>query len=123
MRNTDLKFTTAGDYMATRSRIGMRNANDTFTSVYVHWDGSPDTRMPILNEFYNTPEKIEELLSHGGISSLAGSIEETVFYHRDRGEELDIRTSETLQEFYYDAYAMSEEYVYLFDNGSWTVRD
>ena len=101
----------------------MINEDRTVTSIYVHWDGSPDTRMPILEGHYNTVEKIEELLSHGSVSSLANTIEDTIFYHRDRGEELNIRTSESLQEFFYDAYSMSEEYVYLFDNSSWIVKD
>ena len=109
--------------MATRSRIGIVNADRSVTSVYVHWDGSPDTRMPILEGHYNTPQKIDELLANGDISALENTIADTQFYHRDRGEELRIMNSESVQEFFYDAFSMSEEYVYLFDNNSWIVRN
>jgi len=123
MRNLDLKFTTAGDYMATRSRIGIRNNDGSYTSVYVHWDGSPDSRMPLLTECWNETEKVKELIEGGGISSLSYTMENTVFYHRDRGEVLDIMYSPSgLDELIYDTGRAGEEYLYIFSYNEWTVR-
>jgi len=108
--------------MATRSRIGLVNEDRSVTSIYVHWDGHPDTRMPILEKSYSSEDSLKTLLSHGSISELRDSITETIFYHRDRSEPLDIRTSRTIEEFFTGAFSMSEEYVYLFDNNRWIIR-
>jgi hypothetical protein len=76
------------------------------TTVYLHWDGYPTAALETLKKHYNTPELAEELLKHGNISSLESSIEESVFYHRDRGEELE----------FWDE---PREYNYEFENGKW----
>lgn len=56
--------------MGTRSRIAARNAEGTFTSIYVHWDGYPSHHGPILLGYYNSEEKVRELLALGDMSSL-----------------------------------------------------
>lgn len=115
--------------MATRSKIGIKNPDGTFTSVYCHWDGYPSHQLPILTKNYNTVEKVNALLEHGDMSSLDESCEKpeghsfdtvvkgyTVYYGRDRGEEnTEKNTSLT------DGPLFAEEYGYLFDNGQWNV--
>ncbi len=84
--------------MATRSSIHSFDG-ETLTSVYCHWDGYPSHHAPILLEHINTPEKVNELLGFGNISSLEENTiptkehsyehpqkDVTVFYGRDRGE-------------------------------------
>jgi hypothetical protein len=73
--------------MATRSRIAIENQDGTVTSIYCHFDGYIDGVGKTLQENYNTREKMEQLIALGDISSLGKTIEETVAYHRDRGEE------------------------------------
>jgi len=110
--------------MATRSRIAYRDADaGIFKSVYVHWDGSPDTRMPLLTEYWNTLPAVKELISNGNISSLCTTVEDTIFYHRDRNEDLNMMISESFEELRWDTGSMAEEYLYVFDNGEWLVYE
>jgi hypothetical protein len=109
--------------MATRSRIAVRNTNDEgYTSIYVHWDGSPDTRLPLLNEYWTDESKLRELMDGGSVSLLDTTIVDTVFYARNRDEELNIKYSESLTELTYDTGSLGEEYLYIFENNTWTVR-
>lgn len=88
--------------MATRSNIAIQIEKDKFKKVYCHWDGYPAYNGRVLFENYISKEKIEELLSYGDISVLAGKLEPeegmehnfsnsqegvTVFYNRDRGDD------------------------------------
>lgn len=103
--------------MATRSSITIKNSDGSKRSIYCHWDGYPDHVGKILNEHYNTTEKVNALIDLGAISVLAPSIEcpeghsfespvrdYTIAYHRDRGDELMI----------FDK-VQREDYNYLFD--------
>lgn len=125
--------------MATRSTIGYFE-NGILTSVYCHWDGYLRHNGVLLNENYNTLEKVKELVSFGNISSLKSKIGErhpfetynlsveekqkfenfTTFYGRDRGE-----TSQRTRIFLsYDDYFnyyndCGCEYFYVFSQGEW----
>lgn len=124
--------------MATRSRIGILNEDGTITSVYCHWDGYLSYNGKILFESYNSEERVRELLSYGGISSLTPDIgvkhlfdcpypygspeydeykKMTTFYGRDRGEEgMDAKVHPSVRDFK----KYGEEYTYLFKDGAWT---
>jgi hypothetical protein len=123
VRNTDLKFTTTGDYMATRSRIAMKLNDGRYMSIYAHWDGHPGTRGPILTENYTEYDSVMALMNMGDVSSLGVNFADTIFYNRDRHEELNysIHDSYThlLREYHSD-----EEYIYIFEKGiGWSVID
>jgi hypothetical protein len=88
--------------------------------VYCHHDGYPSGVGRTLREYYDRPEDVINLLSFGNISSLATTIEDTVFYGRDRNE-----TNQELVGVTYDEYLPSTgsrdsgiEYRYLFDEYS-----
>jgi hypothetical protein len=138
--------------MATRSTIGVLNTDGSVTAVYCHWDGYPEHNGKILIENYTTEEKVRELIGLGSISSLGASIGEqhpfskfelkeeapdfdelmalyaksqsegwTTFYGRDRGEtDVNANTFPNVAEFVKE---FSEEYNYLFINGTWFVND
>jgi hypothetical protein len=121
--------------MSTRSYIGELYKDGSILFVYCHFDGYPDHHLPILNKYYDTHEKVQELLALGRISVLAPRVEPNpdenhsfdhpvrdvvIAYHRDRGEELETYTARSRKEF--------EEYVnknvdfgYLFEEstGKW----
>lgn len=106
--------------MSTRSCIGARCKDGKTRSVYCHYDGYLGHVGLILFNEYNTQEKIEELLSHGEIDSLASTVARTDFYHRDTGADLAIGVGDTfedsiLRKFVYD-------YEYLWKDGQWWVR-
>jgi len=114
--------------MATRSRIGKLNSDGSVTSVYCHWDGYPEHNGVLLQEYYNDPELIDQILELGDLSSLNEKITASsdathtfddpqedvcVFYGRDRNEKNSEAKTTTLEEFYSNKIA--EEFNYLYD--------
>lgn len=125
--------------MSTRSYIGELYNDGSVLFIYCHFDGYPEHHLPILNENYDTPEKVQELLALGNISVLAPRVAPNpdenhsfdhpvsgvvIAYHRDRGEELETCTARSRKEFekYVDD---SVSYGYLFEEstGEWICYD
>lgn len=119
--------------MATRSLIGMELEDGSVECIYCHFDGYLDHNGRILINSYTSPEKVSELISLGGISSLGSDLyptegntdDVTVAYARDRGEELDIiRFSNRDEYFYHHSGFPFIEYTYLFNkDGEWEYMD
>ena len=119
--------------MATRSNIAMKTADGKIVSVYCHWDGYVANNGKILLENYADISKIEALVALGSISSLGEQIGEvqdfndrdtqkdewTLFYNRDRGEELSIQEYADIPSWIADM----EEYAYLWNGTEWLVND
>ena len=119
--------------MATRSNIAMKTAEGKIVSVYCHWDGYVANNGKILLENYDNIEKIEALVALGSISSLGEQIGEaqdfndrstqkdewTLFYTRDRGEQLSIQEYADIPSWIDDM----EEYAYLWNGKEWLVND
>jgi len=112
--------------MATRSNIAVLNEDGTVTMVYCHWDGYPSNNGKILLENYKTYEEVYNLLSHGSMSTLKEDAETSVFYHRDRGENLDDvhpYRFPTEGSFLIDARGQAfEEWLYYFKDDKWLVK-
>jgi hypothetical protein len=100
--------------MSTRAYIGILKEDKQVFFVYCHHDGYPSGVGRVLKEYYYRPEDVIILLSFGNMSSLAPTIEDTVFYGRDRNEPDQEQIPTT-----YDAF-MSDDisYKYLFDEYS-----
>jgi hypothetical protein len=73
--------------MSTRSTIALEFADGTVGQVYCHFDGYLSNNGKILLENYTDPFKLQKLIDLGDMSSLGDTIEDSVFYGRDRGEE------------------------------------
>jgi hypothetical protein len=119
--------------MATRSRIGIRNSDDSVDSIYCHWGGYPSHNGRLLITHYTDEKKIRELMALGDISSLGLEIGEQqdfdkptnkdwcVAYGRDRGEEdCEAEHSSTVHE--YLGIRCWAEYYYIFHYGRWMVQ-
>ena len=106
--------------MATRSRIGIENQDESISSIYCHWDGYPEGVGATLKEFYSDRKNLQQLLDLGDISSLGDDIATTVAYHRDRGESLNKpRINSSLDGFKKSDF---EEFGYVFTlDGQWTI--
>lgn len=119
--------------MSTRSSISINNNDGTITSVYCHNNGYLRHNGQILIKYYNTKDKVKELISLGDMSCLENKIypdlkkvhsfndrQENVcfYYHRDRKEEWEdnIPIVFKLEEF---SKHNEQLYNYLFDNGKW----
>ena len=59
--------------MATRSIIGILHDNNTIESIYCHYDGMPSNTGYFLLTYYNTKQKVIDLIKNGDLSSLACS--------------------------------------------------
>jgi hypothetical protein len=110
--------------MATRSLIGKLNSDGTITSIYCHWDGYPSHNGVLLQEYWNTPYKVDQLLALGDLSSLGKEIGEQhdfnsprnrdwcTAYGRDRGERGVGAGIISREKFLSDYYI---DYVYLYN--------
>lgn len=106
--------------MSTRSRIGILNEDGSVDSIYCHHDGYLSYNGNLLLHYYNTEDKIRELLRLCDISGLEKTIEKTkAEAYNENGENTKVRHSANEAEFY----KIGEEYNYLFKNGKWTVDD
>ena len=107
--------------MATRSFIGIQNSNGTITGVYCHHDGYLDGVGKTLQENYTTASAVDELVSLGSLSSLGEDLDVTQAYHRDRGDDLDIDSYDTLHNIRFSDGGY--EYIYVFTQEGWTVAE
>ena len=112
--------------MATRSRIGLRLADDSILSVYHHWDGYPKWLGVTLRNKFNTKEQVAELLDGGDISCCdsdtdwkLNKVDNHVQYYNDRGERTEPRLDINENDFFLNG----EEFAYIFENGNWTCYD
>lgn len=104
--------------MSTRSTIGIEHEDGTVQSVYCHFDGYLSGVGLCLLHHWNTRDKVISLISQGEISDLANTLEESVFYARDRGEPLKFNTSPSLEE-----HPLQQEYAYVFTKeGFWVFE-
>ena len=111
--------------MSTNSNIGFVQADGTVLAVYCHWDGHPSSVGSLLLENYTTARSVELLLAFGDISSLAATVEKSVFYRRDRDEiDVDAEVYPNGVTFMDTSNDRSHiEYVYLLLlDGTWVVN-
>ena len=109
--------------MATRSRIALKLNDGRYMSIYAHWDGHPGTRGPILTEHYSDYDTVLSLMNMGDVSSLGMNFMDTIFYNRDRHEELNYSLHDDYKALLRE-YHSDEEYMYIFEKGiGWSVID
>ena len=132
--------------MATRGRIGIRNADDSVDSIYCHRDNYPEHNGRILVEHYTDEAKVRELIALGSLSSLGaeigekhpfdnphgyGTAEYTAWqqryskmctaYARDRGEK-DCEPTHTQSVQGMLNIDSGEEYWYIWHYGRWMMQ-
>jgi len=110
--------------MATRSVIAKLDSKGV-QAIYCHNDGYLSNNGKILDQHYTHEVHVNHLLAGGDISSLKDTIEDTIFYMRDRGEE-DKHAEQFNDENVLLKFAFEEcdaEVVYMFAYGSWYVYD
>ena len=110
--------------MATRSRIAIENQDGSVTSIYCHWDGHINSNGVILNDNYNTTDKVNELIALGDLSSLDVALDRIVAYHRDNGEDLNQKSFNNVEDLFEDGFSSGIEYIYCFTKNSiWLVGE
>jgi len=102
--------------MATRSVIFKETQKGIVVGKYIHWDGYPSHVGNILNECYNTDNKVNLLFSHPNyISSLGETIEDTDFRDEDMGWSKPIKITDVFE----GAAESWVEWIYLYKDGQW----
>tara|TARA_R100000458_G_C8209431_1_gene197399 strand:+ start:191 stop:877 length:687 start_codon:yes stop_codon:yes gene_type:complete len=81
--------------MSTRSVIGIMNNDNSVDSVYCHFDGYPEHTGYFLKKFFDTTDKVKNLISNGDISSLVSS------RNWERKEHPIINNKQVLKTLYY----------------------
>lgn len=106
--------------MSTRSRIAVAQNDGSVKSIYCHFDGYPSHNGKMLMQHYNSRTLAEALIAMGDMSALDVDLDQSTFYARDRGEELNVSVDESKEQFV-EAFVddIFEEYAYLFSNGEW----
>lgn len=122
--------------MGTRSDIIAQLSNGKWARIYCHWDGYLKHNGRILFDHYKTQKKVEQLLSHGDLSSLAPKCNKPkghsfdnrvngycVYYGRDRGETgTEAKIGDTLSEVWPEIDTWTE-FTYVWFDGKWSVGD
>jgi hypothetical protein len=109
--------------MSTRSRIAIEKQDGTVKSIYCHFDGYVDGVGKTLFNHYDK-EKLEKLIELGDISVLHESTENTVAYHRDRGEDLHTTSYLSVEGLFELGFGSSVEFVYcLTKDGTWIYKE
>ena len=103
--------------MSTRSRIALQLTEDSFLSVYHHYDGYPQWLGVTLNKKFNTREKVAELIDGGDISCCdsdtdwdRNEVESHVLYYNDRGENTEPKLHLNIDDYF----AIGEEFAYVY---------
>ena len=113
----------------TPSSITAKCNDGRFRTIYCHSDGFVDHNGVILFKHYQNQQKIEDMLALGDMSYLQSSIEcpkghsfrngvkgFSIFYGRDRGEEVKPYSSFSLITCRFDN---KQDYNYYWDGESW----
>lgn len=113
--------------MSTHCLIYRQNDDKSYDFIYCHSDGYYECTGRILNKYYNTKEKVDDLIALGDLSILKEKLNPTTDWHsfdkrepdvcvaygRDRHEK-DVGPHHVKN---IDPYA--EEYAYLHKNNKW----
>lgn len=120
--------------MSTNSSISMLTEDGNYIGIYCHWDGYYSNNGMLLYEYYDTYEKVFDLIKQGDMSSLdeksnlvkGHSFDNNikglcVYYHRDRDEDWE-SVRPNVSKKYNDLLGnLGQEYNYLFVNNEWIV--
>ena len=128
--------------MSTRSYISKKQSDDSFKAIYCHFDGYPEGVGQVLVDSFTDESKVDRLLELGSLSYLRYDIETqnhfqtfpireeevelkdvTMAYHRDRGEDLEIKEFSNLEEMLEFFEGSWGEYLYVYENGTWLVKN
>lgn len=92
-------------------------------SVYGHWDGCPSDVGRKLTENYKTRDIVAELIELGDFSQLEETLDASVFYARDKGEDPSrVRSLTTNIRTLNKTYSSAEYHYFFVDQEGWFVR-
>ncbi|EAK0799691.1 hypothetical protein PQO74_000414 [Campylobacter lari] len=112
--------------MGTRSFIAKEIYDGVIVAKYCHHDGSLSWNGVILNKFYNSEKKVDELFENSNsLISLKTSIDESKFHQNNQYPNIFKNSEEYFKNNPLEnLLKISDiEYFYLFKNGNWYVKN
>lgn len=113
--------------MSTHCLICRKNADTSYDYIYCHWDGYYEHAGNILLKYYNTKEKVDDLIALGDLSSISKKLNPTTDSHSFDNPEPNVcvaygrdRHEKDVGPHHCAAIDLNEEeYVYLYENDEW----
>jgi len=102
--------------MGTRATIAIRKADNTFQSVYLHFDGYPQHTGVALREWFASEQQARDLIGGGDIRCVdpaTGAVE----YFSDGEPPTRSNTHDNLMDVASASWAC---FLYLFEDGRWS---
>ena len=124
--------------MAERSRIAIKQKDNTYKSILCFHDGNLSNNGKMLYDNYQDSIKVELLMSLGDLSCLREHLFPNIFhqhnfehplddvcvaYHRDRGEKINFEIDKDLESLIKNFSLSDQEYLYLYEDGHWKYTD
>jgi len=120
--------------MSTRSSITYKNEDGKFVTIYCHYDGYVSHNGVILQEAYDTLDKVKKLVSGGDLSVLGRSCDKPEdgaededgsnfckYYIRDMDREEEHNAVRVIDDYSDLLLEWQYDYHYLFKDGQWYV--
>lgn len=116
--------------MSTHCMIGRASADGTVRAIYVHYDGCPEKKYPLLNTFLDVEQEIDKILAKGDLNSLSARPILRALAHRPdalilAADELEpampAREYANILAFLRGAYNEAAHYAYLWIAGTWVT--
>ena len=106
--------------MATSCKIGIANANGTVNSIICWHDGYPDWVGEILSEYYDSVERIDDLLRGGNLRDIDKTVCNCIYDSKNRETDwMQCRPETHRSADEYFRTAGNHSYAYLFQDGEW----
>ena len=110
--------------MSTRSTIGMTLTNEMIVCIYCYHDGYPDHVGQILAKYYDTEEKIKDLMKGGHLEWIESKLSLCDYTHRGSyplPENCCPVTRRSLGDFIQKIREENHDYGYIYRDGKWHV--
>lgn len=108
--------------MSTRATIGLKQPDGKITAIILWHDACFDEAGRILKNYYDTREKVEELLAGGNLEQLGTTPDASEYQYRgDDGVPDDCKaaTLRNIDAFTYQVDDFCQDWGYLFQDGGW----
>lgn len=110
--------------MSTSCNVAVKLEDGSFDVVYGHFDGYISGVGITLHQNYNTLDAVKSLISMGDFCSLDITINQSEFYHRDKGEDFESVKPFKFKGIYDLEDAVGNiEFFYVFEDGAWVYYE
>lgn len=106
--------------MSTHAVIARRQDDDSYESVYLHFDGYPENARRALGNHFATCDRVDELLAKGDLRSLDGDTGAAEWYGDIEPIRRPAIKSATLADLIDLAQNQHANHLYVFEHDQWS---